>query len=71
MSEIKSGGPAFPRSSQCSNDATIDSEGMSLRDYFAAQAMVGLIQNHAGIVAKQAYEFADAMLAERAKEPSK
>lgn len=46
-------------------------EGMSLRDYFAAKALVGCLStmnpyDPTGI-AKGAYALADAMLAERAK----
>lgn len=50
--------------------------GMSLRDYFAAQAMIGIMSTAGGfdradrrhsMVADQAYQFADAMLAERDK----
>jgi hypothetical protein len=60
------GGPAFPTDHN-KNVA----EGMTLRDYFAAKAMQALIQ--AQIVTRQqqsaetAYEWADAMLAERTK----
>ena len=36
MSEIKTGGPAFPNEYSSSVD---ENKGMSLRDYFAAQAM--------------------------------
>lgn len=51
------------------------SEGMTLRDYFAAKAMQGLIE-YSGQnlppktpdrLSAMAYEYADAMLAERAK----
>jgi hypothetical protein len=53
-------------------------QGMTLRDYFAAQAltaMIGLDEKDCGnrgakavpTLAKFAYEYADAMLAERAK----
>lgn len=52
------------------------SDGMSLRDYFAAKAMQGLAckpqypcDEHSARegLARQAYQIADAMLAERAK----
>jgi hypothetical protein len=54
------------------------SEGMTLRDYFAGQALAGMLMNYTtqkfGVgeqtCAKGAYEFADAMLAAR-KEGSK
>ena len=67
-----------------SNDLRFDvpcgrSEGMSLRDYFAGQALAGLLANHAIIeqykvfdaalvtktVASGAYDIADAMLKAR------
>lgn len=37
MNETQDGGPAFP---------THCEEGMTLRDYFAAMAMQGLLANH-------------------------
>lgn len=51
-----------------------DQPGMTLRDYFAGQALAGLF-NHSGWatrcdaeqIALRAYHFADAMLAERSK----
>ena len=63
------GGPAFP----CTDAKGFTSEGMSLRDYFAGQALAGLIAcpNTSGdekAFACNAYKFADAMLAEREKE---
>jgi hypothetical protein len=66
------GGPAFPEH-EWNNDVQryLVNGGMTLRDYFAAKAMQALIQ--AQIVTRQqqsaetAYEWADAMLAERSK----
>jgi hypothetical protein len=59
--------PAFPTQ-------FADNEGMSLRDYFAAKAMQGLIASNdeeAGDriteIPEYAYRIADAMLAEREK----
>jgi hypothetical protein len=61
--------PAFP--------TTINREivrGMTLRDYFAAKALQGLLvqeyfQNEAfKVVAEEAYKFSDAMLTARDKE---
>jgi hypothetical protein len=74
------GGPAFPVTlfdGQTLGDGTAN--GMTLRDYFAAKAMQGQIVAGAdeemrghpgwrGEFAREAYRFADAMLAERAKE---
>jgi hypothetical protein len=75
----KTGGPAFPRplSLNVNGIAAWDQEGMSLRDYFAAAALQGIIaandrtakfDNPKEILtcySKTAYAFADAMLAER------
>lgn len=70
MDQISDGGRAFP-----SNRAA--QFGMSLRDYFAGQALAGIMANAKLIevlaASKQdpascAYEMADAMLAERQKE---
>ena len=74
---MKDGGPAFPSLCEIHGPARIDS-GMSLRDYFAAKAMQGML---AGILADGSsitsegfqkcaaatFEMADAMLAEREK----
>lgn len=67
MNTIDDGGHAFPA------DASTNtfSRGMSLRDYFAAKALMALdIQAHvappaAAILAASAYAIADAMLAAR------
>lgn len=66
----------FKQAGQCS----IKNGGMSLRDYFAAKAMQGMLaypgdeqrgshhnNNDAEGVAQMSYAYADAMLAERAK----
>ena len=58
------GGPAFPSSIV---DDSLHVPGMTLRDYFAAKAMQGLMQyayTHADR-ASVAYKAADAMLKER------
>ena len=72
MSNIKDGGPAFPTKNYQSvvPVATGYSEGMTLRDYFAAKAMQGLMNTEyrltdASYKAKQSYAIADAMLAAR------
>lgn len=79
--------PAFPvdfRSLDPSSPNTLGEElerrrrsrGMTLRDYFAGQALPGIMargasliatDDFAGEAARLAYEVADAMLAERAK----
>jgi hypothetical protein len=78
MSKIEDGGPAFP----CVNEQLHSghaASGMSLRDWFAGQALVGLCsqderlatvaqksgQSPERIIAFAAYEVADAMLAAR------
>ena len=62
------GGPAFPESG--ARGMAAGGEGMSLRDYFAAKALQGLLsgRNHIAERSVQlAYEYADAMLKEREK----
>jgi hypothetical protein len=74
MSE-NNGGQAFPSSGIICDDGILY-EGMTLRDYFAAKAMQGIIVAVGEVlpkdphqqVALDAYKFADAMLAERKKE---
>lgn len=57
------GGPAFPY------DRTQQPSGMTLRDYFAAKAMHGLLEStrvsDAKLIARDAYQMADAMLKAR------
>lgn len=80
----KTGGPAFPLPCQedidCAGRAKSGYGGMTLRDYFAAKALQGLLANGNGPyapwiadepcspVTEKAYEIADAMLAARSKE---
>jgi len=71
------GGPAFPCTEENYRDPRWTSEGLSLRDYFAAKALIGFLQAsaqhgwaepsayQAGQAAKNAYMIADAMLAAR------
>ena len=81
MSERNDGGPAFPRklpNVEVRPDEALriirNHEGMSLRDYFAAKAMQGLLAerlpDHHGdggeeVLAQDAYMIASAMLSER------
>ena len=73
-------GPAFPRAaghnswSQVANESVRfngPQDGMSLRDYFAAQAMIGILascqnaQPDIDVAAIAAYGYADAMLEAR------
>ena len=66
---VYDGGPAYP----CGKS---DQTGMSLRDYFAAQAMAAwlttygehqhpVVSGTADVIARTAYEMADAMLKAR------
>lgn len=71
MSKKNNGGSAFPHGP---NAQHFERAGMDLRDFFAAQAMqalVGRFHQHphtfSELVAEQAYQYADAMLAERQK----
>jgi hypothetical protein len=45
VSDIKDGGPAFPTDEQIHANGQIEyaERGMTLRDYFAAQALSGLV----------------------------
>jgi hypothetical protein len=63
--KINDGGPAYPVFS-----AEAAHKGMSLRDYFAGQALAAyrFCESDA---AKDAYRFADAMIAERNKNAEK
>lgn len=70
MSAINDGGPAFPR-----DHRNAGHNGMSLRDWFAGQALAGMCasapgkfpqQTNSSVFALGAYEFADAMLSARA-----
>jgi hypothetical protein len=70
MNDINTGGPAFPtESAQQTGTHTWHYEGMTLRDYFAAKAMQGLLASDVNatrhIFAAQAYAMADAMLEAR------
>lgn len=70
MTKPYDGGPAFPTVA----GQTVYSHGMTLRDWFAGQAMAGELaswrQNTAGHefnIARRAYAMADAMLEARGK----
>ena len=73
MSTINDGGPAFPLAEH--GNCVSASEGMSLRDYFAAMALPALysrheVENGFAYLAEDAYDIADAMLAARKSNPS-
>lgn len=71
----KDGGPAFPMQflginrGALSYEDTNNQEGMSLRDYFAGQAMQSLARRATDfeVMAAYCYDMADAMLQERGK----
>lgn len=64
---VDDGGPAFP----VGNDIIQGGAGMTLRDWFAGQALAGILVNDGKssplAYAAWAYDLADAMLIERAK----
>jgi hypothetical protein len=65
MSTTNTGGPAFPSHGSMGEVAH---EGMTLRDYFAAKVMQGLLANNnidAQQIAEAAFIVADAMLKAR------
>lgn len=70
---IDDGGPAFPRVGEGFGNPLYDAPGMTLRDYFAGQALTGLIAHDivdvdaewlwsSGFFGSRAYELADAMM---------
>ena len=74
MSNTNTGGPAFSRTGE--NCQSINEEGMTLRDYFAAKAMQtllgseytsehGLHEGWMGALAHESYMVADAMMKAR------
>ena len=72
MSAPDDGGPAFPsgKSEKTGYENTLPYyEGMTLRDWFAGQALAGMLDRAYGIkceiIAARSYEMADAMLAAR------
>lgn len=75
MAAINDGGPAFPQNWEEGDRAQFINPGMSLRDWFAGQALAGLVpvgnpmtvNNRPVAIEQAAYILADAMLAERAK----
>lgn len=75
MSDIKTGGPAFPLHNHGVQTLGMHLSGMTLRDYFAAKAMQGICagRDEAGIlihhgfewIASESYKIADAMIKAR------
>ena len=85
---VNTGGPAFPCADMVQRDANgqyygapIASAGMTLRDWFAGQALSGILSggfadtiphddvNGGGDAAFFAYQYADAMIAAREAKP--
>ena len=79
MSTIKDGGPAFPFEEKDGNGRHYNSHpGMSLRDYFAANAtsddvesarFAGESTDSIEVICRVRFRFADAMLAAREVQP--
>lgn len=73
MSKIRTGGPAFPLSDSTITDyQNYNDKGMTLRDWFAGQALAGVMASDYDPqtwerYATVAYQVADAMIVERAK----
>lgn len=78
INELPEGPYAFPFTMPLPNGSINFCPGMTLRDYFAAKALAAMIGNESkdfsnrgssGVpkLAQYAYEYADAMLAERDK----
>jgi hypothetical protein len=82
QSTSDTGGPAFPQPDLSGygmgppegQDGQYQMQGMTLRDWFAGQALMGCAQmlpskagNHREEAARVAYQLADAMIAERGK----
>lgn len=67
---VNDGGSAFPlNTANVANPGAFDAEpGMTLRDYFAAKALAGILANEGWSAGCEqwAYRIADAMLAARA-----
>jgi hypothetical protein len=71
----KDGGPAFPRTVRNWNDHLEALDGMTLRDWFAGQALAGFTATMGEVdepnwelLAQDCYQAADAMIAERTAE---
>ena len=76
MSTPNDGGPAFPQHGWTSNPEVLErmknQGGMTLRDWFAGQALNGMLSDAKGegscdLYAKWSYQYADAMLKARSK----
>lgn len=86
MNNINNGGPAFPFQPTEGKIFSKSYYGLTIRDYLAGQALNGFCSNRnyllatlsekrvdetvTSLLAKSCYEYADAMLEERIKEPA-
>lgn len=77
MNKINDGGSAFPIPNDPNPGAYPAEPGMSLRDWFAGQALAGYFaatplhcfcESGLKVVARYSYDMADAMLAARARQ---
>jgi hypothetical protein len=75
MSDMKDGGPAFPSKINTNYEINFF-PGMTLRDWFAGQAIAGLLacgyahdENTSAFTAAASYQIADAMLKAREVKP--
>ena len=74
---MNTGGPAFPAlpiSRELNGELVYQAEGLTIRDYFAAKAMQAILARTDSrftttleFVGGKSYQYADAMLKERAK----
>lgn len=71
MTERPTNPSAFPIPPSDLSHSYAPEQGMSLRDHFAGQALSGAMQKYQtpSLIAEYCYHVADAMLAERMKEP--
>jgi hypothetical protein len=72
MMKVYDGGPAFPQERTLPCGSHEECEGLSMRDYFAAQALTGICANQDNRMygssmefARACYRLADAMIAAR------
>jgi hypothetical protein len=69
MSDVNDGGPAFPSVGEGFGNPSHSAPGMTLRDWFAGQALAGLVTKYARsdteALVVDCYECADAMLKAR------
>jgi hypothetical protein len=74
--QINDGGPAFPRDTHMDKEIGlyVQQTGMTLRDYFAAAALQGILARGQSLSSKrdevvEAFQYSDAMLKAREVKP--